>query len=141
MVIEDPAREKMIERLRDVRHALLRLHKILLDYQRELRERRTGKIENSYELLNLVMHDPEFAWLHRLSELVVYIDEIFAAEEPPTESNAEALLSQARSLLMPSEVGDDFQRQYFTALQQSPDVVLAHSEVVGLLGKRNTQIH
>jgi hypothetical protein len=140
MVSENPATEKTLERLRSVRHALLGLHKVLMEYQRNLWERRSGQVNNSYELLKLVMNDPEFSWLHRLSELVVAIDELFDADEPPTEADANNLLEQARLLIVPSETGDEFQRQYFEALQQSPDVVLAHSEVVGLLG-RNTEIH
>jgi hypothetical protein len=87
------------------------------------------------------MHDKEFAWLHRLSELVVQIDELFDADDGPSEEHAATLLEQSRFLLKPSETGDDFQKEYFVALQNSPDVVLAHSEVVSSLGKRNTELH
>jgi hypothetical protein len=136
----DPATQNAVERLREVRHALLRLHKILLDYQRELWERRSGPPANSYALLKLVMDDPAFAWLHRLSELVVQIDELFDADDPATEEQAEILLKEAKLLVVPAESGDEFQRKYFEALQQSPDVVLAHSEVVKLLG-RVSELH
>ncbi len=121
--------ERTIEQVKEVRNALLQLHKILLEYQRHVWERTGGPIENSYQLLNLVLHDPYFAWLHQLSELVVQMDEWQDAEEA-TEDAAAALLEQARTLVAPAETGDEFHQKYFEAMQQSPDVVLAHSEVV-----------
>jgi hypothetical protein len=145
MALDDPVTETTLQRLRDVRQALLHLHKILLEYQRELWERSGGKIANSYELLELVLHHPEFAWLHQLSELVVQIDELLdelkAEDVRPTERVAQSLLEQAGILITPAETGDDFRMRYFEALQNSPDVVLAHSEVVKLLGKRITEVH
>jgi len=125
-----------LSRLREVRQALLRLHKILLEFERNAYERSRGRIENSYEYLQLVMWDPWFAWLHSISELIVQIDELFDADEPLSESDALALTEQTRHLLTASEYGSLFQRKYFKALQGSPDVVLAHSSVVKLLGRK-----
>lgn len=129
------------QRLRDVRRALLRLHKILLESERENYERERGRVDNSYQVLKLVMHDPRFAWLHSLSELIVRIDEMLDAEKPPGEGDVNSVIEETRTLLTPSETGGEFQTKYFSALQQSPDVVLAHAEVVGLLGKRPSQVH
>lgn len=131
--------EKTIAQLKTVRNALLNLHKILLEYQRSVWERSGGPIPNSYQLLNLVLHDPKFAWLHQLSELVVAIDEDLDAEEG-TEAGALALLDRARLLLVPSETGDEFQQQYFEALQQAPEVVLAHAEIIKLLGRKKSEV-
>jgi hypothetical protein len=80
------------------------------------------------------MHDPWFAWLHSLSELVVRIDEMLDAKEPLKESDAVAVIDQARVLLSPSETGSGFQKKYFSSLQESPEVVLAHADVVKHLG-------
>ena len=126
--------ESTLQRLIQLRHSLLRLHKTLLDLEREAYERKHGRVENSYEVLQLVMHDPWFAWLHSLSELVVRIDEMLDAKEPLKESEAVAIIDQARVLLIPSETGSGFQKKYFNSLQQSPDVVLAHSDAVKYLG-------
>ena len=138
---EDHINDKTVQRLRDVSHSLLRLHKALLEQQRQTYERVGGQIKDSYEFLHLVMHDKFFAWLHHLSELVVQIDEMLDAEEQLLQSDAAALFDQARFLLIPLESGDDFQRKYFDSLQQSPDVVLAHSDVVKLLGKSRSKVH
>ena len=135
MVSDNHVENSAPEHLREVRHSLLRLHKALLESEREVYERMRGRIENNYKFLELLMHDPWFDWLHRLSELIVQIDERLDAEEPPAEKDAKTLVNQTRILLTPSENGSEFQRRYFTALQESPDVVLAHGEVVRLLGK------
>jgi hypothetical protein len=58
------------------------------------------------------------------------------AERPVTDDDATALLERAKSLLSPAEEGTEFQKNYFLALQQSPDVVLLHAEIMRVLGKR-----
>ena len=124
--------------VKHLRHGLLRLHKMLLDQERVGYERARGKIGNSYEFLQLVLKDPWFDWLHRLSELIVQMDEALDTRDPDhptTDEDAEALIARARTLLTPSESGSEFQKNYFLALQQSPDVVLLHSEVIKLLGR------
>ena len=125
------------ETLKQLRQGLLRVHKILLELERTGYERARGKISNSYEFLQLVLKDPWFDWLHRLSELIVQIDETLAtvdSDKAATEDEALELVTQAKLLLAPSESGSEFQKNYFLALQQSPDVVLLHSEVTRLLG-------
>ena len=132
------ASELTRDALKELRHGLLRLHKLLLDLERRDYERARGRIGNSYEFLQLVLKDPWFDWLHRLSELIVQIDESLDnrdPEAPMTEDDAQALIERAKALLAPSETGTQFQKNYFLALQQSPDVVLLHSEVMRLLGR------
>jgi hypothetical protein len=134
MTSENEITEKTRQQLLNVRTVLLRLHKTLLDFEREGYERVEGKISNSYAFLQLVMGDPWFAWLRQLSELIVEMDELLASREPANESTAIALIEQSGLLLAPSESGSEFQRKYFTAMQQSPDVMLAHSEFAKLIG-------
>ncbi len=124
--------------LKVLRQGLLRLHKTLLDLERRDYERARGRIGNSYEFLQLVLKDPWFDWLHRLSELIVQMDETLDthdSETPATEADARALVERAKTLLAPAETGSEFQKNYFLALQQSPDVVLLHSELMRLLGR------
>lgn len=128
-----PASEAALKQLRDVRKGLLRLHKTLLDAERVHYERVNGRIEGGGILLQLLIHDPWFGWLRPLSELVVQIDERLDADEPTRVGEAKALIDQVKSLLRPSEGGDVFQENYHAALQQTPDVVIAHHEVSVLL--------
>lgn len=143
VTVDSELTEKTRQQLTQVRTALLPLHKTLLDFERESYERAHDKIANSYAFLQLVMSDPWFAWLRQLSELIVEMDELLAAKEIPREATAAALIQQASILLTPSESGSEFQKKYFTAMQQSPDVVLAHSEFAALLGpaRLSKEIH
>src|SRR4026209_177255 len=104
------ASDETRENLKVLRLGLLRLHKLLLDLERRDYERARGRIGNSYEFLQLVLKDPWFDWLHRLSEMIVQIDEALDshAETPLTEADATALLERAKALLAPSETGSEF---------------------------------
>jgi hypothetical protein len=143
MTPENEITEKTRRHLVSVRTVLLHLHKTLLDFEREGYERDHGKVANSYELLSLVMRDPWFAWLRQLSELIVGMDELLAAKETPEENTGVALVQQARILLSPDPTGSDFQRRYLAAMQQSPEVVMAHSEFANVLGpsRLSKEIH
>lgn len=128
--------------LKQLRQGLLQLHKLLLELERRGYERARGRIGNSYEFLQLALKDPWFDWLHRLSELIVQIDETLdtiGSEKSATDEDVQALIVRARLLLTPAEIGSEFQKNYFLALQQSPDVVLLHAKIVRLLSENNLQ--
>ena len=84
------------------------------------------------ELFRLVVDDPQFAWLHNISEFVVRIDETLSSDEGVTEADAHVPISLARKLFAPTETGDGFQKQYFSAIQRDPAVVMEHAELVRL---------
>lgn len=118
--------------LSDLRIKLLRLHRLLLDTERINYEQVRGQVSRG-ELLQLVINHEQFAWLHRLSELIVQIDELRQADEPVTLETIAALMTDVRILLTPNELGDDFGVRYDAAFQCNPDVVLAHADIVTLL--------
>jgi hypothetical protein len=118
--------------LTNLRIKLLHLHKLLLDTERIRYEQVRGRVSKG-ELLQLVINHDQFAWLHRLSELIVQIDEVIHSDEPVTSEAIAALIADVRILLTPDEVGNDFAVKYDMAIQRNPDVVLAHADVVTLL--------
>ena len=120
------------QRLSELRIKLLRLHKLLLDAECITYEQVRGKVSKG-ELLQLVIHDQQFAWLHQLSELIVQLDELLNADEPITPEVMNRLIADVRVLLTPDELGDDFATKYDAAFQRNPDVVLAHADVMPLL--------
>ena len=118
--------------LRDLRNKLLHLHACLLDTERIAYEQVRGRV-SSGELLQIVIDSEQFAPLHRISELIVQIDETLQADEPISLEIVQDLVAYIRTLLTPSEVGNGFSRKYYNALQREPAVVLAHAEVIKLL--------
>lgn len=121
-----------LQRLSALRNKLLHLHRVLLEIERNAYEQVRGRVKSG-ELLQLVIHHEQFAWLHRLSELVVQIDEMLFADEPISPDNVQNLIADVRTLLTPTQMGNVFNRKYYNALQRSPDAVLAHAEVTKLL--------
>ena len=117
------------ERLRELRTQLLDLHKVLLEDTRVAYELDRGSVGTTANLLQLVISDPWFEWLHALSELIVRIDELLAKDAPSTEADAGTLFDHVEKLLTASETGEGFSRRYFDALQRQPAVVLAHANV------------
>jgi hypothetical protein len=114
-------------------YALLRLHKALLDDERVAYERVHRRISSNGAFLQLVLTDAWFAWLRPLSQVIAKIDELSEETEPSAREEIPALLLSVRALLMPTEAGEGFSRQYHDALQRSPDVVLAHAAARALL--------
>jgi catechol 2,3-dioxygenase len=124
-----PMTEASRANLRDLRARLLNLHKVLLDDARVAYELDRGRVGSPGSLLQLVINDPWFAWLHALSELIVRIDQTVEQDGPATQADAAALVDQVGRLLTASEDGEGFARRYFEALQRQPAVVLAHADV------------
>jgi hypothetical protein len=119
--------------LTDVRHGLLGLHKALIVAEQLTFERIYGRVDSTGQLLQLVMNDPWFTWLHPLSNVVVRIDEMLDEECNLTLEDVAQILTEVRGMIRPSELGDGFERSYYEALQRAPDVVMAHCEMKKLL--------
>ena len=124
-----PITEDTRARLNELRTRLLALHKVLLDDAKGQYEMDRGRVSSAGSLLQLVIGDPWFAWLRRISEIIVRIDEMTAPDGEAGESDARSLMEQIDRLLVPSEDGDEFARRYYDALQRQPAVVLAHGDV------------
>lgn len=84
------------QRLSELRIKLLHLHKLLLDTERLTYEQVRGQVSRG-ELLQLVISHEQFAWLHRLSELIIQIDELLHADESVTSEAIEAIDSDIPS--------------------------------------------
>ena len=131
--------ESPIEELRGLRHALLRLHKALVDSERVTYERVQGRVATKGELLQLVIHDSWFVWLRPVSELIVRLDGLLEGDEPAIAAEGPSVIGEVRELLTPAEGGPGFATHYFEALQRDPAVVLAHADVMRALPAVNGQ--
>ena len=123
--------------LNDLRQALLRLHKTLLDWERGGYERIHGR-QTSHDLLNALLNDPQFAWLRPISQLIVRIDELLGEKTPPMRNDVDAVISEVKALTSPKAEGNIYERRYDMVLQEHPDAVFAHRDVLKVL-KTNTE--
>ena len=122
--------------LRELRNALLHLHKTLIDWQRAEYELDHGPMPAS-QLLHVIFNDQAFAWLRPMSGLIVAIDAALAAK-PPESPAVAPLMAQARELAAP-DPGSVHSARYQAALQELPDAVLAHRDLVTILKLHNPQ--
>lgn len=122
-------------KLSGLRDALLDLHKVLVDSERVTYEQTIGTIQSPNQLLQLLINDPWFAWLHPLSLLIVAMDEVLDDSGALTVRLANERLKETRLLLVASEAADGFAGHYFNALQRDPDVIFAHAKAAKFLPK------
>jgi hypothetical protein len=119
------------DRMRALSSRLLRLHGLLLDRERRAYEERHGSVA-SRELLQLLLHDEQFSWLRSLSSMIAKIDDVVDAQEPIPPGSLRSAFREAYRLLKSGTAGD-FQDKYHLALQDSPDVIMAHAAVSRIL--------
>ena len=111
------------------RTALLELHRHLLQAQRRQAERFAGRM-TAADLLQAANEDLRFAWLKELSQLIAALDQAAAEEDAAA---TEALLAKVRALLAPPDPETAFGARYLRALQDHPEVVLAHRDATAAL--------
>ncbi len=119
--------------LENLFRALLRLHKALLDDERVSYERVHGRIPSNGAFLQLALNDAWFSWLRPLSQSIAKLDELSESDDASSREAIPPLLASVQTLMIPTEEGEGFSRQYHDALQRGPDVVLAHAAVRALL--------
>lgn len=118
------------QRLKDLSRAFLRLHKTLLDAAKVEYEAVNGKIPSPNVYLQLVIDDAHFAWLRKMSSMIALIDEATSLRRPATETDAQALLSEAKILLLFEDADENFNNKFQAALQKTPDAVINHNDAL-----------
>lgn len=121
------------QKLKNLSGAFLRLHKVLLEAEKEKYEAANGAIPNPNIYLSLVLDDPHFAWLRKISSLIALIDEAASIRRPATETEAKALINEAKILLNFQDGEAEFNDKFQTALQENKDAVLNYNEVLKLV--------
>ncbi len=117
-----------------LRNQLLSLHKLLMNAERAAYEKEGNVIESPMQFLQLLMEHERFAWLRQLSQLVVVMDEAMEEKPPISKERMDALVGEARSLLMDAEVPGSFGARYAAMRARDSAVAAAHGELVGYLG-------
>jgi hypothetical protein len=127
-----------------LRHALLALHKTLLDAQRIRYERDNGRVESRGELLDLVLNDASFEWLRVLSALIARLDELAAVEDKdagaaPRDAGVElrGVIDRLRTLVR-FEGNSGFTDPYREIIEAVPDALVAHVQLSRLLADFGT---
>lgn len=123
-------------RLRDLGGRLLGLHAVLLAVERRAYEAMHGPTD-AVALLRLVIDHEHFAWLRALSAMIARIDEALDADPATIAVDVERFVREAHGLLRSAGDGA-FERRYRDVLQQSPEAIMAHAEVMKVLPASRT---
>lgn len=124
--------QNKLEKLRRLRMELLRIHKLLVDFEREKHEREFGPV-TSGGFLQLLLNDEKFSWLRVFSQLIVEIDEAFDLNDGMTPEMEQGFLQRIRGLFNFELADADFSEKYQNALQTNVDVLSKHTEIKQML--------
>lgn len=116
------------EKLKNARNLLLKLHKVMLDREREVYEGIHGPLKAT-EFLNVLLEDRDFDWLRKFSMLIVEIDEMFAAKDGIPAEMIDANLLKVEELIEMREHDEFFKAKYQFSLQSVPAAAALHSEI------------
>lgn len=126
----DALTDQTRQKLKNLSRAFLRLHKTLLEGAKVEYEAVNGKIPNPNVYLSLVLDDPHFAWLRKISALIALIDEAASVRRPATEPEARALIIEAKILLNFEDSDEIFNDKLQNALQKSREAVVNHNDTL-----------
>jgi len=133
-MIPDDTLMLKVGQLQQVRTILLKLHKSLLDLEKDLYEARYGRIGSPNEFFKLVLEAEEFMWLRTFSKLIVEIDEAIASKRDPiTLEKAIELVELSRATLQPSPIGHITAQRYYIAIERDSTIARMHLQVHEIL--------
>lgn len=120
------------ELLKSGRNLLLKLHKTLLDHERRIYEGINGPM-NSAQFLNVLLEDPDFAWLRKFSTLIVEIDEMFDQKDGYSEETIDQHIAALSDLISMKDEDETFRAKYQAGLQQDLDAAAHQGDLRALL--------
>jgi hypothetical protein len=118
---------------KDLRNAVLALHKVLLESQVLEIEKATGHTMSANEQLTSALQDPRFIWLRELSGLAALLDAEAAAKPEDDPFPGKPAAEQLSDILDPPDPDTPFGKRYLRELQDNPAAGLAHGAVRALL--------
>lgn len=121
------------KRIEAIRHALLTLHKALIEAARIDLERVEGRL-TANQMLDRLVTDEQLAWLRPLTTLIVGLDELLDGETPESESDGSDYVARIAALLTSEGAAEHpFTTEYARLLLERPEVTMAHAAVMRVL--------
>ena len=122
----------MKDKLQELSKLLIRLHKSLINFESDQHEKREQRKFSPHEMLHLSLNDPHFAWLRKVSELIVEIDTLVDDKEKKDaeKSDLDFFNGETQKLLfLDSEETKDFKTKMMAAVAFNSEIVLQLASV------------
>lgn len=124
-----------IRLLKEARLQLLRLHKNLIDVERQNYENKNGRVSHG-QFLQILLNDENFSWLRTFSVLIVEIDEMFDLDDGYTDEMLEKQFLQLQNLMNFKASDKDFNFRFEKSIQKDSSVGSKYIELKNLLAKK-----
>ena len=118
----------------EIRHALLDLHKSMIDAQRIIYERDHGRVETTAQFLGLVLEHPDFEWIRDLSALMALLDEWREDAREVTSVGLDDIVGALRALIQRGSSNERYTDRYWRMLDSTPEVLVGHVKLWRMLG-------
>lgn len=109
----------------DLSSAMSKIHKLLLENEIEFIERKNGIALNANDRLNVLLNATEVAWLRVMSQLMVFVDEIYFQKEPIQDEQFLTVKTRVEDLLINGQ-DVEFTKHYHKLLPVIPDLMREH---------------
>ena len=120
--------------LTKISQLLLRVHKSLLQFQKEKYEAQNEKTLSPYDVLHLSMSHEDFDWLKKITSLVVRMDESLDDENTVLADLHRSVLTEVHSLFDESDMYADFKSKLNVAQSRDPMLVVQVLELKKFVG-------
>ncbi len=118
-------------RLKEIRDFFLKFHKVLLDADRAKYELENGAV-SSGKFLEMLLGDPNFAWLRTLSTLIVRIDESFDLDDGLSNDMLDGYFEEIGNLFDESDEYQEFKTKLKVALTENAEANSLRSNIIEL---------
>ncbi len=118
--------------LKESRLELLRLHKLLVDIERNEYEKNNGQI-SSGQFLNLLLNEDHLQWLRKFSTLIVDIDEMLDLDDGFSVEMIEKHLTAIKEIVELKTPDELFNNKYLSFLQAHSEVEKKNEEIKNFL--------
>ncbi len=120
--------------LTKISQLLLRVHKSLLQFQKEKYEAQNEKTLSPYDVLHLSMSHEDFDWLKKITSLVVRMDESLDDDATIITDLHRSVVTEVHSLFDDSKEYADFKSKLMVAQSRDPMLVVQVLELKKFIG-------
>jgi hypothetical protein len=135
MTINNTLQISKIHLLKEARRQLLKLHKDLIDAERNILEKNSGEL-SSGQFLQILLNDENFIWLRKFSGLIVEIDEMFDLDDGYSDEMVEKHFIQMNQMISFTSSDMNFNNHFIDSVQNNPNVKKRYEELKNLLSNK-----